>query len=290
MLMPTMTSPAMTVLVATGRPVAPGLVDRIRATLVVELETGQVLGRAKTVQPDVIVIDVALAEINSGEFITALKAVTPAAELIFTHSVDTCLEQILAPRRRVPRRAALAALAGVFEHMGLSQAEVRDVANAFCGAARLPRQPSVEDRQIAERIAGSAPAPRARARLELEGLERYFGARRQVLEGSLSTEQVASMLGTSRQTPHDRVRARTLLAVQDGGRLRFPPWQFDPEADDGVVGGLPQVLRALRVSPLAAARWLMRVNPVLDGRAPLEALRAGEVRRVVAEAAGLGPD
>ncbi len=288
--MTTMTSPGMTVLVATGRPVAPGLADSIRATLVVELEIDRVLGRAKTVQPDVIVIDAALVEINCGEFIAALKTVAPAAELIITHSVDTRLEQILTPRRRLPRRAALAALADVFEHMGLSQAEVRDVANAFCGAARLTLQPSVEDREIAERIAGPAPGPGARARLELEGLERYFGARRQVLEGSLSTEQVASLLGTSRQTPHDRVRARTLLAVQDGGRLRFPPWQFDPEADDGVVGGLPQVLRAMRVSPLAAARWLTRGNPVLEGRAPLEALRAGEVRRVVAEAAGLGPD
>lgn len=283
-------SPGMTVLVATERPVASGLVDSIHATLVVEPETHRLLDRAKKVQPDVIVIDVALAEINSGEFITALKAVTPAAELIFTHSIDTRLKQILAPRRRLPKRAALTALADVFEQMGLSQAEVRDVASAFGGSARPPRQPSLEDCKIAERIAGPAPVPRASARLELEGLERYFGARRQVLEGSLSTEQVASLLGTSRQTPHDRVRARTLLAVQDGGRLRFPPWQFDPEAEYGVVGGLPQVLRALRVSPLAAARWLTRVNPVLEDRAPLEALRAGEVRRVVAEAAGLGPD
>ena len=55
-----------------------------------------------------------------------------------------------------------------------------------------------------------------------------------------------------------------------------------------MIEGLPAVLRALRIKALAAMRWLTRPSAVLDKRTPLAALRAGEVDRVVAEAAGVG--
>ena len=122
----------------------------------------------------------------------------------------------------------------------------------------------------------------------MRALKRYFDERRRLLGGSLSVDQVATLLGTSRQTPHDRAKARTLLAVPDGGRLRFPAWQFDADGPGGVIEGLPAVLRALRVGALTAVRWLTRPNAVFDERTPLAALRSGEVERVVAESAGVG--
>jgi hypothetical protein len=48
------------------------------------------------------------------------------------------------------------------------------------------------------------------------------------------------------------------------------------------------VLRALRIGALAAVRWLTQPNAVLDKRTPLAALRAGDINRVIAEAAGAG--
>ncbi len=141
---------------------------------------------------------------------------------------------------------------------------------------------------MAQRIAGPPPSPARSAQLEVRALKRYFDERRRLLDGSLSVDQVAALLGTSRQTPHDRAKARTLLAVADGGRWRFPPWQFDANGPHGVIEGLPAVLRALRIGALAAVRWLTRPSAVLDKRTPLAALRAGEVDRVVAEAAGVG--
>jgi len=130
--------------------------------------------------------------------------------------------------------------------------------------------------ELVRRMTGGAEySPSERAALEAEAMARLFARRREVLAGALSAPEVAKMLGTSRQTPHDRARANTLLGVPDRGALRFPLWQFDPEGDDGVVGGLPGVLRALRLSPFGKAYWLSRPNPYLGGWAPIEALRAG---------------
>jgi hypothetical protein len=133
-------------------------------------------------------------------------------------------------------------------------------------------------------------APEERAEAELDVLMRSFARRRDLLAGSLTTGQVARLLNTSRQTPHDRVASGTLLAVMERGALRFPAWQFDPDGDDGVVAGLPRVIRALNVSPLAKISWLTRPNVHLDGATPLSCLKAGQIERVVALARAVGVD
>jgi hypothetical protein len=141
---------------------------------------------------------------------------------------------------------------------------------------------------IADLTGGREYGRHERTALEMSALLRSFRRRRALLEGSLTAVQVAELLGTTRQTPHDRVKSSALLAVLDRGILRFPAWQFDPEGPNGVVGGLPEVLRALQVSPLAKASWLTSPNPYLQGRTPLEALEAGEVELVRRTAEAIG--
>lgn len=126
--------------------------------------------------------------------------------------------------------------------------------------------------------------------LELVSLLRHFEWRRKLLADALSASQVAQLLGTSRQTPHDRVKSGTLLAVFDRGVWRFPSWQFDPEGPDGTIDGLSEVLQALQVCPLAKLNWLVRSNSVLDGQTPVEALKRGQKERVLSEAMGVGVD
>ena len=101
---------------------------------------------------------------------------------------------------------------------------------------------------------------------------------------------VAALLGVGRQTPHDRQKTGTLLGVKDRGQWRFPAWQFDPDGPDGVIAGLPEVIRSMRrpVSDVGRVRWFITPKPLLRGRTPLDALRAGEVDEVVAEAEALG--
>lgn len=135
---------------------------------------------------------------------------------------------------------------------------------------------------------GQIPAPSERLELETASIARYFQRRHELLDGSLTAPEVASLLGTTRQTPHDRVRAGSLLAVRERGGLRFPRWQFDADGPDGVLPGFSYVLRALDISPLEKISWFVRPNPYLEGRTPLEALRAGETERLVPVARAVG--
>lgn len=141
---------------------------------------------------------------------------------------------------------------------------------------------------LANAITGKSFSRQERIQLEMETLSKHFQHRRQLLESSLTAVQVAQLLGTSRQTPHDRVSSQTLLAIRDNGKLCFPSWQFDPAGSDGVIEGLPTVLKALEISDYAKLNWLTRINPYLDGQTPIEALKAGQKERVLAEASAVG--
>lgn len=78
-----------------------------------------------------------------------------------------------------------------------------------------------------------------------------------------------------------------MLGVLDNGVWRYPIWQFDPEGPNGVVDGLPDVLKALTVSELAKASWLTRTNQVLK-TTPIEALKQGRKKDVITEALAVG--
>lgn len=277
-----------TVLVATDRPVPAA--DADRATVLVESQADRLVERAQATQPDLILVDLALPGLAASELVRALRSVSRVAEVILTRSIALTLQRAVAMsgRRRARKPRSLVTLGALFERLGVTAAELDHLASVVAESA-APYEPTADPSGIAERLGGPAPSKADAALLELQALERYFEERRELLHGSLTTDQVAKLLGTSRQTPHDRVKAGTLLAISDGGRLRFPHWQFDARGDDGVVDGFPQTIRALRVGPLESVRWLTKPNRVFEGRTPLDLLRAGDVRRVVAEAAGVGP-
>jgi hypothetical protein len=128
------------------------------------------------------------------------------------------------------------------------------------------------------------------AAIRKQNLFRAFKERRDLLADALTVADVAKLLGVGRQTPHDRAKAGTLLAVKDNGRLLFPAWQFDPEGSDGVLAGLPDVLREIRgsMNALARVRWFLAPKSLMDGRSPLGALREGDTDSVIAEARAVG--
>ena len=132
-------------------------------------------------------------------------------------------------------------------------------------------------------------APEDPAQLEFKALQERFARRRDLLQHCIGSNDVVRLLAlNNRQTPLDRLKAKTLLAIRDQGQWRFPLWQFDPDGPDGVIAGLPEVLAALSVADLIKARWLQRPQPLLDGQTPLQALRAGQLDRVLAEAHAVG--
>lgn len=155
--------------------------------------------------------------------------------------------------------------------------------------AETPSPVSEEDMALVSALSGGyTMTPQETAALEAAAFIQYFQHRRDLLKGALTAQQVADLLGTTRQTPHDRVQRNRLLAVMDRGAWRFPSWQFDPEGPDGVVAGLPDVLQALHVSPLVKVKWLTHPNVYLDQMTPLELVKRGQVSRVLAEARSVG--
>jgi hypothetical protein len=146
-----------------------------------------------------------------------------------------------------------------------------------------------EEEQLALELQEREYSPSQKQQLNFLSLLQSYQHRRQLLAETIISEEVARLLGCkSRQTPLDRVKNNTLVAVLDNGKWRYPLWQFDPEGADGVIQGLPEVLKVLQVSNLAKVSWLTRSNPILDGLTPLDALKRGIVERVVAEARGVG--
>jgi hypothetical protein len=126
------------------------------------------------------------------------------------------------------------------------------------------------------------PSEAEQALLGFRSLLQFFEARRKLLENAFTAPQAAELLGVSRQTPLNRVKENTLLAVLDRGAYRFPAWQFDPQGEDGVLPGLPEVLDALEPQqPFAKLVWLRRPNPTLADREPVELLRDRELEPVV---------
>ena len=177
-----------------------------------------------------------------------------------------------------------------FEHL-LEEAtpEELEVLSERVEDALSPVETTAEKAELAARITGGKTYTASeRAGLEAAALARSFALRREVLAGALSAPEVAALLGTSRQTPHDRVRAGTMLGVLDRGALRFPASQFDPQGEDGVVEGLPEILDALKLSAFGKAYWLSRPNPYLGDRSPLEALKEGELEAVKGLAESVG--
>ncbi len=98
--------------------------------------------------------------------------------------------------------------------------------------------------------------------------------------GTLTAEESSHILGVSRQAIDNRRKRGSLLAVQLGRRgYRYPAWQFTA---DGVLSGLKETLVELAdLSSWIQLAFLLNANAWLDGRRPLDVLRAGEVSAVV---------
>lgn len=170
----------------------------------------------------------------------------------------------------------------------LTDEEQHLVNQALEQVARVKNKSNTTEDALAKALAGRDFSDRERIQLEMETLAHHFLNRRQLLDGSFTAPQVAKLLRTSRQTPHDRLASQTLLAIKDNGMLRFPSWQFDPAGPDGVIDGLPQVLKALQMSDYAKLNWLTRPTPYLDNLTPIEILKRGEKERVIQEATDAG--
>lgn len=140
---------------------------------------------------------------------------------------------------------------------------------------------------------GRTYSPAERRQAEANVLMASAKVRKQFLEGMVDTAWVQDFLSATdkpltKQAVSLKVKAKKLLAIQDGGRYFFPTWQFDVEAPGRIVRGLDEVLAVLNVPDYAKAHWFERKQQVLRGLTPAEALKEGRVRDVLIAARGVG--
>lgn len=94
--------------------------------------------------------------------------------------------------------------------------------------------------------------------------------------GGLSAGAVAERLGVTPAAVHARRQRGTLLAVpRANGEHLYPAFQFTAE---GTLAGLGRVLQSFQVEgPWTKLSVLLSPADALEGRTPLDALRAGDV-------------
>jgi hypothetical protein len=155
-----------------------------------------------------------------------------------------------------------------------------------------PKVVDPDKKALAKKIAGDDYSEGNLAVLELANLERYYQRRRELLARSITTPEVAKLIGCQAiTTVHDRRKAGTLLGLKDNGVYKFPLWQFDPEGDDGVIDRLPELIKTLQISDFAKLNWLMKPSRAFEDRTPIEVLKSGneeDVKDLIVEARGVG--
>jgi hypothetical protein len=165
--------------------------------------------------------------------------------------------------------------------------EIENLAEQLHTTCKTSKYSKAES-DFAAKLGANKISNQERGRLEFTALARNFKWRQELLRDSLSASQVAEMLNTTRQTPHDRLKKNSLVAVQDNGVWKFPTWQFDPQGPDGVIAGLPDVLKALNVPAMSKISWLTRPNKALNRLTPVEALKGGQKDEVIGAARSVG--
>lgn len=158
--------------------------------------------------------------------------------------------------------------------------------------ALKPKVVEADTKALVKKIAGKDYSEGNLAMLELANLKRYYQRRRELLADSITTPQVAELIGCQAiTTVHDRMKANTLLGLKDNGVYKFPLWQFDPEGDNGVIEGLPEILKTLSISNFAKLNWLTKPLRAFDNQTPVEVLKGGDpedIEDLLIEARGVG--
>jgi hypothetical protein len=102
--------------------------------------------------------------------------------------------------------------------------------------------------------------------------------------GSLSSDQAAELLGLSkRQSVDYQRRERALVAWRtSAGKWRYPIWQFN---ERGVLPGIRECLVVLPTDAgFGAMLFFLSPRHSLEGRRPLDLLRAGQRQEAIAAA------
>lgn len=153
------------------------------------------------------------------------------------------------------------------------EALVAGLTEAMNAVARAPLDDPLHDVDEALPL-GAASAAVARAEAEATK------TRRALLGDCVTAEEAARLTRRSRQSLERFRRAGRVVALRERNQWLYPRWQFVPDATGGIVDGLGEVLKELRLSPAGAAYWLTRRHQRLNA-VPIGLLCSGRLQAVL---------
>ncbi len=108
--------------------------------------------------------------------------------------------------------------------------------------------------------------------------------------GCANSEEIAQMLGISRQAINQRRQRGKLIGLSRGkGKYIYPLWQFTDTGE--TLSGLEAVLAKLQeLDPWMQITFFLNSNVRLENKTPLEMLRKGEVEPVIISASAFAND
>jgi len=176
---------------------------------------------------------------------------------------------------RIPELADLLGALPAHERLEIEEAYLRVVATA----------PRNRPRSLHPAIRTHEPQTAAAA--VARGLAREAATQAQLVADSVSTAQVAEMLGVSSAAITKRRGKGGLIAFKHKEDWRYPRWQFDGTA---VLPGAIAVWQVLpdRHDVAGLVRWFTLPSRQLADRTPAQAIRDGDVDAVVEAASYVG--
>jgi hypothetical protein len=108
-----------------------------------------------------------------------------------------------------------------------------------------------------------------------------------VIQASITRDDAARLLGVTPQAVSEMLEREALVGLKQGREWRLPLWQFEAEAENGILPGLRDVISRFPASVVALSRWVERTNVDLDDLTPREALRTGKTEIVLQVIAAL---
>ncbi len=194
-------------------------------------------------------------------------------------------------KRSRPTRAELTkAIASKVERMALSDlVELASTLKVAVPTAIRRREPKSLSRVAApesNELQGGGVGPvvsAAEGGRRLDAITIDNGAADWVESDLVGAGELVQRLGIARGTLDNWRKAGKIIALRKGLRnFVYPLRQFDPRRP---VDGLDQVAEHFATAE-ETWEWLVAPNRMTGGKAPIDALRAGDVRSVVSAAAG----
>jgi hypothetical protein len=134
---------------------------------------------------------------------------------------------------------------------------------------------------------GRSPARTEATAGAVANLRKQFESRRELEATSVSRDEAATLLGTTPQSVTDCLESGRMVGFKRGRRWLIPAWQFDADAERGILDGLGELVQVFPGGTVTLSRWVVKPSADFGGATPRDLLAKGELMAVLDVAGSL---